>query len=570
MESGTKQTSTELESNLISYYKSSEGTTAQTDSSTAHKVKFSSKGLNAEQLQLIEKLLKESKSNNNSGSSLSAASPAASSDSCTSATAAAALAAVQSPPKGPVIHKSQHSDTANNKPVECTICNRKFKNVPALNGHMRLHGGYYKKDDKSKAVGLAAVNAAAGEKRKAAAAGAAAVCLSPLASINGLTVFQAKKADLMTANGSLSISAAAAATPSSSLTIHPAIAGDQPPAKRQLTAVSSDSFTADSFATAAAQAPTSDTLAFSNLPPPDTNKLLANLEMKQQIFNPVLNRFVPGLEISTTQLVTSTSTSLSSASCSSSSSSRAIFSPSVVPNQSYHVETGPKPFHGLKAKSDSKPKVGPDHQADIPAFQVTDEVKEEEPEVSELNEEKVWDPDCAESLTDQEMRQFLSAACSMVSATPATNLESGLQVLYKNCGDLRLASKDLLAPGEDSQPEDWSDEEVDSFYENLMRHGKDFGMISSGIGSKSVKQCVEFYYFWKNLCRDEMRGFKTVFNPQPDEPPQLPCYGGSIIMSAGPVGPAPDFPLAQSCPTSSAPLLPFSVSITSVSSTSKR
>jgi hypothetical protein len=31
------------------------------------------------------------------------------------------------------------------KPVVCTICQRRFKNVPALNGHMRLHGGYFKK-----------------------------------------------------------------------------------------------------------------------------------------------------------------------------------------------------------------------------------------------------------------------------------------------------------------------------------------------------------------------------------------------------------------------------------------
>lgn len=36
------------------------------------------------------------------------------------------------------------------KPVECNLCHRKFKNVPALNGHMRLHGGYFKKDIESK------------------------------------------------------------------------------------------------------------------------------------------------------------------------------------------------------------------------------------------------------------------------------------------------------------------------------------------------------------------------------------------------------------------------------------
>ncbi|CAH2245071.1 jg15909 [Pararge aegeria aegeria] len=31
------------------------------------------------------------------------------------------------------------------KQVECNLCHRKFKNIPALNGHMRLHGGYFKK-----------------------------------------------------------------------------------------------------------------------------------------------------------------------------------------------------------------------------------------------------------------------------------------------------------------------------------------------------------------------------------------------------------------------------------------
>lgn len=36
------------------------------------------------------------------------------------------------------------------KPVECNLCHRKFKNIPALNGHMRLHGGYFKKESDSK------------------------------------------------------------------------------------------------------------------------------------------------------------------------------------------------------------------------------------------------------------------------------------------------------------------------------------------------------------------------------------------------------------------------------------
>jgi uncharacterized Zn-finger protein len=28
------------------------------------------------------------------------------------------------------------------KPEICKICGKGFKNIPALNGHMRLHGGY--------------------------------------------------------------------------------------------------------------------------------------------------------------------------------------------------------------------------------------------------------------------------------------------------------------------------------------------------------------------------------------------------------------------------------------------
>jgi hypothetical protein len=31
------------------------------------------------------------------------------------------------------------------KSETCKICGKGFKNVPALNGHMRLHGGFIKK-----------------------------------------------------------------------------------------------------------------------------------------------------------------------------------------------------------------------------------------------------------------------------------------------------------------------------------------------------------------------------------------------------------------------------------------
>jgi uncharacterized Zn-finger protein len=46
--------------------------------------------------------------------------------------------------------QQQQQQKGDQKPVECNLCHRKFKNIPALNGHMRLHGGYFKKDTDTK------------------------------------------------------------------------------------------------------------------------------------------------------------------------------------------------------------------------------------------------------------------------------------------------------------------------------------------------------------------------------------------------------------------------------------
>ena len=80
------------------------------NNAAAHKVKFSTKGLNAQQLQLIEKLLKEKKCTPGSKSHpvsattspVTTTSGGASLSAIAEGNAAAALASVQSPPKGPV------------------------------------------------------------------------------------------------------------------------------------------------------------------------------------------------------------------------------------------------------------------------------------------------------------------------------------------------------------------------------------------------------------------------------------------------------------------------------------
>lgn len=49
----------------------------------------------------------------------------------------------------------------------------------------------------------------------------------------------------------------------------------------------------------------------------------------------------------------------------------------------------------------------------------------------------------------------------------------------------------------------WTTNEINAFYQSLLKYNKDFPEISRDIGTKSAKQCVQFYYLWKRLCPEE-------------------------------------------------------------------
>ena len=50
------------------------------------------------------------------------------------------------------------------------------------------------------------------------------------------------------------------------------------------------------------------------------------------------------------------------------------------------------------------------------------------------------------------------------------------------------------------------------FYEGLVKHHKNFYKISSDIKTKSTKECIEFYYLWKNVWQEEAQSFKNIFS----------------------------------------------------------
>ena len=82
----------------------------------------------------------------------------------------------------------------------------------------------------------------------------------------------------------------------------------------------------------------------------------------------------------------------------------------------------------MKSRGESSPRIGSEHQAEIPDLLEVpvpeevickEEVGEEDSKPAEMKEEMVWDPACAQSITDLEMRHFLGAARSVASGIPA-------------------------------------------------------------------------------------------------------------------------------------------------------
>ncbi len=75
-----------------------------------------------------------------------------------------------------------------------------------------------------------------------------------------------------------------------------------------------------------------------------------------------------------------------------------------------------------------------------------------------------------------------------------------------------------MSPSGERRP--WSDEEVASFYEGLVHHHKRFDRIAGHVGTRTAAECVEYYYLWKNVCREECQSFKAIFAaaaPQVDQ-----------------------------------------------------
>ncbi|XP_057209383.1 zinc finger protein 541 [Triplophysa rosa] len=107
--------------------------------------------------------------------------------------------------------------------------------------------------------------------------------------------------------------------------------------------------------------------------------------------------------------------------------------------------------------------------------------------------------------------------CSSVLTGGGTNIELALHCLHEVQGNIP-AALDLLLMREDFRitrhplnnyhytgSDHWTDQEMRLFRTALEDHGKDFNKIHNVLQTKSVAQCVEYYYIWKNLKKFKQR-----------------------------------------------------------------
>ncbi|XP_030639625.1 transcriptional-regulating factor 1 [Chanos chanos] len=160
---------------------------------------------------------------------------------------------------------------------------------------------------------------------------------------------------------------------------------------------------------------------------------------------------------------------------------------------------------------DVKPQIniGADFQAVIPDMRSRPKAEEESHKAS-----LVWSSciDLSGPDNQRKVEDLMKMACSSVLPGGGTNIEYVLHCLFKCKGDIMATlEKLLLRPFINvSNPlldyhyagsDKWTLQEKRQLNKALMIHHKDFHLIQKMVKTKTVAQCVEYYYTWKKRLR---------------------------------------------------------------------
>ncbi|XP_073484538.1 transcriptional-regulating factor 1 isoform X1 [Aquarana catesbeiana] len=152
--------------------------------------------------------------------------------------------------------------------------------------------------------------------------------------------------------------------------------------------------------------------------------------------------------------------------------------------------------------------IGSRFQATIPHLQGRPSLKKEM-----HNATLVWKPlpDLEKEESQRRVEVFLSMSCSSVLPGGGTNLEYALHSLFDTNGNIMSALEMLLLkdmPRLKSHPladyhyagtDYWNNNEKKCFNKALITCNKDFFYVQKMIKTKTVSQCVEYYYTWKKI-----------------------------------------------------------------------
>ncbi|CAM1323384.1 TRERF1 (predicted) [Pycnogonum litorale] len=134
----------------------------------------------------------------------------------------------------------------------------------------------------------------------------------------------------------------------------------------------------------------------------------------------------------------------------------------------------------------------------------------------------LWNPSAVDHISDEEVEEYLDFACSSCIPGSGKNKEYALHQLQLVCGNiqeaiLKLMQRNCYLPKGHplvtyQYPEtvEWTPDEVDLYNQALSKSEKDFFNIAKEVKTKSVKQCIEFYYVWKKVCPDEYKRLRTI------------------------------------------------------------
>ncbi|XP_032118403.1 zinc finger protein 541 isoform X1 [Sapajus apella] len=126
---------------------------------------------------------------------------------------------------------------------------------------------------------------------------------------------------------------------------------------------------------------------------------------------------------------------------------------------------------------------------------------------------KPWGDMMTNPETQDRVTELCNVACSSVMPGGGTNLELALHCLHEAQGDVQVALETLLLRGPHKPrthlladyrytgSDVWTPIEKRLFKKAFCAHKKDFYLIHKMIQTKTVAQCVEYYYIWKKMIK---------------------------------------------------------------------